>query len=127
MALSMSSAALGHVQQQLDKRGKGLGIRLGVKATGCSGLSYVLEFVDEHSGTMRTELTMVFVNCNISRNRIQRIFLLANRCSNEAERRLSMMTLVLLDYCSLYSKDRYNLYICLLLLGQNGSLDSSYG
>ncbi|MGL5072349.1 MAG: iron-sulfur cluster assembly protein IscA, partial [Aeromonas salmonicida] len=28
-------------------RGKGIGLRLGVKTTGCSGLAYVLEFVDE--------------------------------------------------------------------------------
>lgn len=31
----------------LDQRGKGEGLRLGVKTTGCSGLAYVLEFVDE--------------------------------------------------------------------------------
>lgn len=31
----------------MDNRGKGLGLRLGVKTTGCSGLAYVLEFVDE--------------------------------------------------------------------------------
>lgn len=31
----------------LASRGKGLGLRLGVKTTGCSGLAYVLEFVDE--------------------------------------------------------------------------------
>ena len=31
----------------LDNRGKGIGLRLGVKTTGCSGMAYVLEFVDE--------------------------------------------------------------------------------
>jgi iron-sulfur cluster assembly protein len=35
------------VQSQLDARGRGLGIRVGVKTTGCSGMAYVLEFVDE--------------------------------------------------------------------------------
>ncbi len=43
----MTDAAARHVRQQLEKRGQGLGIRLGVKTSGCSGLSYMLEFVDE--------------------------------------------------------------------------------
>ncbi|MEY4588024.1 MAG: iron-sulfur cluster assembly protein [Pseudomonadota bacterium] len=46
MALTMSPTAIHHVQKHLQSRGKGIGIRLGVKTTGCSGLSYVLEFVD---------------------------------------------------------------------------------
>lgn len=46
MALTMSPAAVHHVKKHLANRGKGAGIRLGVKTTGCSGLSYVLEFVD---------------------------------------------------------------------------------
>ena len=47
MSITMSPAAESHVQRSLVSRGKGLGIRLGVKTTGCSGLSYVFEFVDE--------------------------------------------------------------------------------
>lgn len=47
MAITLTPAAENHVQRSLDHRGKGLGIRLGVKTTGCSGLSYVFEFVDE--------------------------------------------------------------------------------
>ena len=47
MALSMTEAAAKHVQRSLEGRGKGEGIRLGVRTTGCSGLAYVLEFVDE--------------------------------------------------------------------------------
>ncbi len=47
MALSLSSAAVEHVQQQLEQRGKGVGIRLGVRTSGCSGMAYVLEFVDQ--------------------------------------------------------------------------------
>lgn len=38
--------AAARVQAFLSKRGKGLGLRLGVKTTGCSGLAYKLEFVD---------------------------------------------------------------------------------
>ena len=35
------------IKQTIAKRGKGLGIRIGVKTTGCSGLAYVLEYVDQ--------------------------------------------------------------------------------
>ncbi|WP_263142516.1 iron-sulfur cluster assembly protein IscA [Pseudomonas sp. RIT-PI-AD] len=47
MAISMTEAAALHVRRSLEGRGKGEGIRLGVRTTGCSGLAYVLEFVDE--------------------------------------------------------------------------------
>ena len=47
MAITMTPAAEQHVLRHLQNRKKGEGIRLGVKTTGCSGLSYVLEFVDE--------------------------------------------------------------------------------
>ncbi|BAP41267.1 iron-sulfur cluster assembly protein IscA [Pseudomonas sp. 21LCFQ02] len=46
MSISMTEAAAKHVRRSLDGRGKGEGIRLGVRTTGCSGLAYVLEFVD---------------------------------------------------------------------------------
>jgi len=47
MAITLSEAAAEHVTSQLSSRGKGLGIRVGVTTTGCSGMAYVLEFVDE--------------------------------------------------------------------------------
>lgn len=47
MGLSITAAAAEHVAGQLSSRGKGLGIRLGVTTSGCSGMAYVLEFVDE--------------------------------------------------------------------------------
>ncbi|VXC99445.1 iron-binding protein, believed to be involved in Fe-S protein formation or repair [Pseudomonas sp. 8Z] len=47
MAITMTEAAARHVQRSIEGRGKGEGIRLGVRTTGCSGLAYVLEFVDE--------------------------------------------------------------------------------
>ena len=47
MAITLSDAAAQHVKGQLDQRGKGEGIRVGVKTSGCSGLSYMLEFVDK--------------------------------------------------------------------------------
>lgn len=47
MAISMTQPAADRILRFLENRGKGLGIRLGVKTTGCSGMAYVLEFVDE--------------------------------------------------------------------------------
>ena len=47
MAIELSDVAADRVRHFLDNRGKGIGLRLGVKTTGCSGLAYVLEFADE--------------------------------------------------------------------------------
>ena len=47
MAVTLTEAAARHVTRYLTKRGKGVGVRLGVKTTGCSGLAYQLEYVDE--------------------------------------------------------------------------------
>jgi len=47
MAVTMTPSAAERVRSFLTNRGKGLGLRLGIKTTGCSGLAYVLEFVDE--------------------------------------------------------------------------------
>ena len=45
-SITLTPKAADKVKKQLAKRGHGLGIRLGVKTTGCSGLAYVLEYVD---------------------------------------------------------------------------------
>ncbi|MBN4053530.1 iron-sulfur cluster assembly protein IscA [Haliea sp. AH-315-K21] len=47
MAITMTKSAAEHVASQMVGRGKGVGIRVGVTTTGCSGMAYVLEFVDE--------------------------------------------------------------------------------
>jgi len=47
MAITMTDAAAERVRDFLEKRGKGIGLRLGVRTSGCSGMAYVLEFVDE--------------------------------------------------------------------------------
>jgi len=47
MSITLTAGAAERVKAFLDNRGKGIGMRLGVKTTGCSGLAYVLEFVDE--------------------------------------------------------------------------------
>ena len=45
--ITVTSTAAKKIKQNLEKRGKGVGIRVGVRTTGCSGLAYVLEYVDE--------------------------------------------------------------------------------
>ena len=47
--ITFTEQAYRQVQKLLAKRGKGVGIRLGVKTTGCSGLAYTLEYVDDYS------------------------------------------------------------------------------
>jgi iron-sulfur cluster assembly protein len=47
MGVTLTSAAADHVRRYLDQRGKGIGLRLGVRTSGCSGMAYVLEFADE--------------------------------------------------------------------------------
>jgi iron-sulfur cluster assembly protein len=46
MTVTLSEAAAQHVSRYIAKRGKGIGIRLGVKTSGCSGMAYKLEFAD---------------------------------------------------------------------------------
>ena len=45
--IHLTESAAQHVANFIAGRGKGEGIRLGIKTSGCSGLAYVLEFVDE--------------------------------------------------------------------------------
>jgi len=47
MAITVTDSAAQRIRTFLEKRGRGVGLRLGVKTTGCSGLAYVLEFADE--------------------------------------------------------------------------------
>jgi iron-sulfur cluster assembly protein len=47
VAVTLTEQAARHVANYLKKRGKGLGLRLGVRTSGCSGMAYRLEFVDE--------------------------------------------------------------------------------
>ena len=62
MSVTMTPAATDRVKSFIENRGKGLGLRLGIKTTGCSGLAYVLEFVDE----LNEDDTLFSINdCNI--------------------------------------------------------------
>ena len=49
MAVTMTERAAKHVAGFIQKRGKGLGLRVGVRTTGCSGMAYKLEYVDAES------------------------------------------------------------------------------
>jgi iron-sulfur cluster assembly protein len=46
MAVTLTQAAAEHVQAFIAKRGKGVGLRVGVRTSGCSGLAYKVEFAD---------------------------------------------------------------------------------
>ena len=47
MGVTLTESAAKHVARSLATRGKGVGLRLGVRTSGCSGLAYKLEFADE--------------------------------------------------------------------------------
>lgn len=47
MAISLTEKAAKQIVRSLEKRGGGVGIRFGVQASGCSGFSYLIDFIDE--------------------------------------------------------------------------------
>lgn len=46
MSITLTEKAANYIQKHLTQRGKGSGVRLGIKPAGCSGFGYVLEYVD---------------------------------------------------------------------------------
>jgi iron-sulfur cluster assembly protein len=48
--ISVTELAACKVKEALRRRGKGLGIKVGIKTTGCSGLAYTIEYVDQEQG-----------------------------------------------------------------------------
>lgn len=54
--ITLTELAADKIKQHLEKRGKGLGLRIGVKTTGCSGLAYILEYVDIEPSKMTDAL-----------------------------------------------------------------------
>ena len=60
MAITLTDSAANRITQFIANRGKGLGLRLGVRTTGCSGMAYVIEFADEIE-----EGDIVFDNNNV--------------------------------------------------------------
>jgi iron-sulfur cluster assembly protein len=59
--IQLTDLAAEKVKTQLERRGRGHGIKVGVKTTGCSGLAYVLEYVDDP-----TRETLMFVDNGIN-------------------------------------------------------------
>jgi iron-sulfur cluster assembly protein len=47
MTITLTEKAAKHVTRYMERRGKGIGLRFGVRTTGCSGMAYKLEYVDE--------------------------------------------------------------------------------
>jgi len=47
MAITLTESAAKHIQSQIEKNGKGVGLRLGVKKSGCSGFAYILDIAQE--------------------------------------------------------------------------------
>lgn len=47
MSISLTESAADRVRNFLAQRGKGVGVRLGIKTTGCSGMAYTIEFADQ--------------------------------------------------------------------------------
>lgn len=47
MAISLTASAAERVRSHLARRGSGLGLRLGIKSSGCSGFSYIIDYADE--------------------------------------------------------------------------------
>lgn len=52
--ITLTKSANKQINRYLEKRGKGVGVRVGVKTTGCSGLAYVLEYVDQYKADVST-------------------------------------------------------------------------
>jgi iron-sulfur cluster assembly protein len=67
--ITVTDVAAKKIQQNLQRRGHGVGIRVGVRTTGCSGFAYVLEYVDqvsEHEGALTIQANNnvnIFLDC----------------------------------------------------------------
>ncbi|WP_027160190.1 HesB/IscA family protein [Methylobacter luteus] len=60
MSVSLTESAARQIQKQLEKRGKGIGLKLGIKKSGCSGYAYALDYADA-----LTESDVVFENFGV--------------------------------------------------------------
>ena len=54
MTITLTETAAAHIQKYITRRGSGLGVRFGVRTTGCSGMAYLIEFVDESKSEDQT-------------------------------------------------------------------------
>ncbi len=63
--MEVTELAAEKIRAYIAKRGKGLGIKIGVKTTGCSGLAYVLEYIDQLDSTLalfKSQGVMIFID-----------------------------------------------------------------
>ena len=60
MAVTLTPKAAEHVRNFIDKRGRGFGLRVGVRTSGCSGMAYRLEFADASAAEDR-----IFESCGV--------------------------------------------------------------
>ena len=61
MALTLTPKAADRVRHFISRRGKGIGLRVGVATSGCSGMAYRIEFADSHDGEDR-----LFESCGVT-------------------------------------------------------------
>lgn len=47
MGMQLTQSAATRIQQQIDKRGSGVGLRIGVRKSGCSGFAYTIDYADQ--------------------------------------------------------------------------------
>ena len=71
--ITITENAAKYINNYLTKRGKGLGVRLGVKTSGCSGMAYNLEFVDEAN-----EDDLIFTQVDYTKEGLQEGFKFEN-------------------------------------------------
>ncbi len=62
MAITLTENAAGYIQRQLEKRGKGIALRVGIKKSGCSGFAYTFDYADD---IMKDEQMFTSFNANI--------------------------------------------------------------
>lgn len=60
--ITLTEIAANKTQEMLNRRGYGLGIRIGVKSSGCNGMKYLLEYVDQ---SLDTDQVYTSYNINI--------------------------------------------------------------
>ncbi|HEY5604070.1 MAG TPA: iron-sulfur cluster assembly accessory protein [Gammaproteobacteria bacterium] len=67
MAVSLTQAAAQRVATMLEKRGSGIGLRLGTRKSGCSGFAYVVDYADnvgEHDQVFESQGVKIIVDTN---------------------------------------------------------------
>ena len=73
--ITLTESAANRIKRQLGTRATGLGISVGVKTTGCSGLGYVLEFVDAPLTMENVDMSFVSRGIHIFVNQKDRVYL----------------------------------------------------